>query len=182
MLEKLATMDAEVLKCIESLIGRCRFVQCDLLFSTITAFTPYVKCVCSMYSVYTLCTVCTCSILYVECVCSMYSMSKYVLIYPCSVLRWEGHERSGYSSLESHCTGNLPDYKFIWSLFRFLQLLCEGHSEGRTLSIAIYLLYVLHVHQILSCVSLVVGEYTGTCNAFLLHRLSYWCSHCVTGT
>jgi Ca2+-binding EF-hand superfamily protein len=69
LLEKLGTMDAEVLKCIESLIGRC------------------------------------------------------------SVLRWEGHERSGYSSLESHCTGNLPDYKFIWSLFRFLQLLCEGHNE-----------------------------------------------------
>ena len=45
MLEKLGTMDAEVLKCIESLIGRCRFVQCDLLFNTITVFTLHVKCV-----------------------------------------------------------------------------------------------------------------------------------------
>ena len=117
-----------------------------------------------------------------------------IVILPCSVLRWEGHERSGYSSLESHCTGNLPDYKFIWSLFRFLQLLCEGHNEGRTLYYAIYLLYVLHVsvHPISSCVYLVVGEYlvyywymqciAATQTLLLVHRRCSWCSHCVTGT
>ena len=50
---------------------------------------------------------------------------------PCSVLHWDGHESAGRSSLESHAQqGSLPDYQFIWSLFRFLQLLCEEHYEG----------------------------------------------------
>ena len=128
-----------MLKCIESLIGRCRSVQevhsyCipfgNTVFHVVLLCSMLIWCVPCRYDVYLVAA----------------SAVNTMSILVSSVLRWEGHERSGYSSLESHCTGNLPDYKFIWSLFRFLQLLCEGHNEGTVCMLPLTVHHLPHLN------------------------------------
>ena len=58
------------------------------------------------------------------------------LIGGCSVLNWSAYERynkteSSQDAAESACGQALPHATFTSSLFRFLQLLCEGHNAGQ---------------------------------------------------